>query len=87
MKGGCFVREREKVADNFALSLVYFGLQRPPAWHGCLTYRSQQINQHSVHIANLNRQGYREIKLHVILVEEDQAFVLSVLSLNPLKRV
>jgi hypothetical protein len=45
MKGGCFVREREKVADNFALSLVYFGLQRPPAWHGCLTYRSQQINQ------------------------------------------
>jgi hypothetical protein len=22
-----------------------YRLQRPPAWHGCSTYRSQQINQ------------------------------------------
>ena len=27
-----------------------------------------QKAQHSVLIANLNRQGYREVKLHVILV-------------------
>jgi hypothetical protein len=29
-----------------------------------------QKAQHSVLIANLNRQGYREVKLHVILVGE-----------------
>jgi hypothetical protein len=29
---------------------------------------SCEDTQHSVLIANLNRQGYREVKLHVILV-------------------
>jgi len=41
-------------ANNFVVSQshcvsdfhsVWFVLRRPPAWHGCSTYRSQQINQ------------------------------------------
>ena len=49
----------ENVAKVFVLFLcgVQFGLQRPPAWHGCSTYRSQQINQSKRSTAALGLQG------------------------------
>ena len=39
------VKAQAVLPHRYMQSLVQFGLQRPPAWHGCSNYRSQQINQ------------------------------------------
>jgi hypothetical protein len=48
---------------------VLFGLQRPPAWHGCSTYRSQQINQSkrsTAALINWKPQSYRGVCLKIM---------------------